>query len=770
MKKFIFFFVLPDGRCLSWVNGVFTITALPKQLPQAPDGNQEIAIGWERSDIYKGNIRNFSLPLGFVMDTAKILRYIFYTYNIDYVLHFLVKRLTYELNPTSTTFKEYYKQLYKGQLDFATANDDQGGYRFNIGIMEGGLQRLLKANEGTEYELPFDMDAKNVKMDGMYITGLFRWTVTEYSTLGDGFPSLFQLPNDNPIPGLALFDVMGGQDAGAPTAANLEYFAEATQSINDLIIEGRVENLNNLGAAGVLSVRLYVFNSILGAVTQNIDLTPADPYPEHYNLIINQTIDLVAGDRLFFKSGSTFSQGVLSARGKSKPLPSVIKGFTLYDAGRKLVEKLTGNADNFDSSILADLVAQRGCEIVLTSGDGVRGLAGAGLKTSWREYWKFVDVHIMAQMTITDKIRIEACLTAYTPESPSSPAIELGEVKDLKVSPAIDKMGTSIKVGHAEQQTDDTNGKYDFNGYVVFTTPVKGIPDKQIDLQSNYKASPYEIEQKRANYEGKITTDSEVDNDIYALAVLPDQASNSFATLGSFLADGTPIAPGEPLISIVAANPQIRAGMKIRITGTALNNQDLTVKSAAPWFFGQLIVTDQPLVDEAGVNFTIEILEGQYYILDRTIPVTQLLAPPDDVEALIKDTIFNVPLSPARIIYTHKAWLAGGLYNYTGSLIFSSANRNKELIAGGIVEKADIPIVDLGPPMFKPYYLEADDTSPVNMTEIFEDNPNPVFAPLWKTVRYPGFFLRGGIALNDLEEQTFKLLACPETNMLPLIT
>lgn len=704
------------------------------------------------------------------MDAAKMLRHIFYTFSIDYELYLHVKRLTYEYTPT--TYKEYYKYLYTGQLDFSTGSDDQGGYRFNINIMAGGLQRLLKANEGTLYELPFDLDAKNIKMDGMYIVGAFRWTLTEYSTLGDGYPGLFQLPNDNPIPGLAIFDVMGRPDAGAPDATDLDYFAEATQAITGVVLTGRVENLNNLGSGGPLDVRLYVYNTITDTVTQTIDLTPADPYPQNYNLDINETINLVQGDRLYFKSGSTYSQGNLRLDAKSKPPASVIKGFTLYDVGRKLTEKMTGNADNFDSTILADLVAQRGTEILLTSGDGVRSIEGAALKTSWRDYWKFVDTWLMAQYTITDKIRIEARLSAYTPESSTNPAIELGEAKNLKVTKALDHIGTSIKVGHTEPQTDDTNGKFDFTGPMVFNTPVKVIPDKQIDLQTNYKASPYEIEQKRANFEGKTTTDSQVDNDIYAIAALPDLASNSFNTTGSFFADGTPLAPGQPLISIVTANPQIRAGMKIKITGTASNDQDLTVKGASPWFFGQLIVTDQPLIDEASVAFTIEILEGQYYTLDRSIPVTQLLAAPDDVSQEIKDTIFNIPLSPKRILLTHRNWLAGGLYGYAGDLVkFASANRNKELIAGGIVEKADVLLQDpaVAVPMFKPWYFEFDTVSPVNMVELLEANPNPVMAFTWVGVRYTGFFIRGGIALNDLEEQTFKLLACPEVDLLPLI-
>ena len=767
LKKFLYFIVEADGRCRQVVNGVVTSLTMPKALPQAPDGNQEISIGWERSAIYHGNIRNFSLPLGFVGDGAKILRNDYYKLNIDRELYLLIKRLTYEY--TTTTFKEYYKQLYKGQLDFSTVNDEQGGYRMNIGIMEGGLQRLLKANETTQYEIPFDLDAKNVRMDGMFITGTFRWFVAPYSPLSDGYPGMFQLANDSPVPGLAIFDVQMLQDASTPDADTLEYFAEASQDIDDVHITGQIIDLNTLGSPGPLSVRLYVFNRNSNTLRLTIDLTPSDPYPENYTLIIDETIDFLEGDRIFLKSASVYDgESNLQLSAKSKPEASVIKGFTLYDAGRKLVEKITGNADNFESSFLADLVNEIGYDIILTSGDGVRSLDNTALKTTWRDYWKFVDVELMAQQTTTDKIRIDQRITAYQPESVTA-AIELDEIKDLKVTPATDRMYTSIKVGHAEQQVDDTNGKFDFNGFMVFTTPVKSIPDKQLDLQSPYKASPYEIEQTRANYEGKTTTDKETDNDVFALAVTPDPASDSFTSTVTFEADGTPFAPGEPLMNITAPTPQIRPGMKIRITGSTLNDQDFTVKSATPWFFGQLVVTNEAIQTEGVINVTIEILEGQYYDLDRSIAISQLTDP--DVDADIKASVYNVPLSPKRVLLRNAAWLAGGLVNYApGKLIFSSANRNKDMIAGGVTEKADVTIASLGAPMFLPHYFEFDTISPVNMVEILEANPNPVFAFEWKGSRYTGFFIRGGIALNDLEEQTFKLLACPDNDLLPLIS
>lgn len=766
LKKFLYFITEKDGRTRQVVNGVVTSLNQPKALPQAPDGNQEIAIGWERSPVYYGNIRNFSLPLGFVGEGRQILQNDFYKFNIDRELYLLVKQLAYEWD--DTTFKEYYRQLYKGQFDFSTFIDDQGEYRATVGLMEGNLHRFLKANEGTVYEMPFDMDAKNVYMDGMYILGSFRWFVGQYVGLAAGYPGLYQFANDNAIPGLAIFDVQLMESPGAPDGDNLEYFAEAAQDIQAIHITGTLTGFNAIGAPGPLSVLLYVYNRITDTITQTIDLTPDDPYPENYNLLIDQTINLDEGDRIFLHTNSNFQgEGELRMDAKSKPESSVIRGFTLYDVGRKLIEKITGSADNFASSLLENLVGVKGHEVILTSGDGVRGIANASLKTSWRDYWKFVDVHCMAQMTVGEKISIEQRITAFRPAADQTP-IALGEVKKLKVTPALDYLFTSVKVGHAEQQVDDTNGKFDFNGYMVFTSPVKGIPDKQLDLQSSYKTSPYEIEQTRANYEGKLTTDKETDNDVFALAVLPQDDDNIFETTASFRADGTPFAPGKPFLSIVAGIPTIRPGMKIKVTGTVSNDGEYTVQSAGAWFFGQLIVLNEPVVDEDIAVMTVEILEGQMYTLDRSIAITQLTDP--DVSEEIKETVFNVPFTPKRVLLTHAPWLAGCLFDYAdGKLVFSSANRNKELIAGGVIEKADVTVASLGAPMFQNKYIEFETVSPVDMVEVLDLNANPSFNPLWSDISLPGFFIRGGIALNDLEEQTFKLLALPDTNFLPLI-
>lgn len=769
LPKFLYFITEKDGRTRQIVNGVVTSLNSAKALLQAPDGNQEISIGWERSQLYRGNIRNFGLELGFVGEGGTILRNDYYKFGIKRELYLLVKRLTYEW--TDTTFKEYYKQLYKGQYDFSTVNDDQGGYRFNIGLMEGGLQRLLKANESTTYALPFDLDAKNIYMDGMYISGQYRWIIPQGTAPVRRYPAMFLLNNDNPIPGLAVFDVQFGPTTTSdPDGETISYLGEVSQDISDVNMQWVVPIIDS--GSGVLNFRLFVFNTVTQTIRIDTVLTPTPPYLDGASIPVNETIDLLKGDRIFIAYGVTvpttveWGEHTVTLTAKSKPLPSFIKGFTLYDVGRKLIEKITGNADDFDSTLLADLIANFGSEIILTSGDGVRGITDAALKTSWKDFYKFVDVMLMTQMTITDKIRIFDRITAYQPVS-VKPAIALGEIKNLKVTPAIDEMFTSVKVGHQDQQIDDTNGKFDFNGNMIFTSPEKSIPDKQLDLQTPYKASPYEIEQTRANYEGKTTTDKETDNDVFAIAV-QKSGEDIFESSSTFDPTGGPFYT-DNLISIVAGSPEIRAGMKIRITNATNpdNNKDYTIKNSATWFFGQLLQTNETITAESGAVITIEILEGQIYTLDRNISIEQLTVPDVDVE--IKQSVYNVRLSPKRILLRHSTWLAGCLYGHTGELILTSANRNKELIAGGIIEKANVSISSLGDPMFIPQYFEFDLTSPINMVEDLGNDPNPNYSFPWNNSDYAGFFLRGGIALNDLEEQTFKLLCMPHVDLLNLI-
>lgn len=783
-KKFLYFITEEDGRVRQVVNGNVVSLITKKPLPNAPIGNQEISIGWERNRKYWGVVRNFSLPMGFVRDGYKILSNDYYKFNIDRKLFLQLYRFTSDID--ALNFTDYYKFLYKGQLDFSNAKDHQGDKIFEINIMEGGLKRQMNANENTEFTIPFDEDAVNVNNDGMIIDYKSEFLIDPGSSTDPAF--YFK----NHIIGLNLIQAESGFSGGTQPVERQQVNPDA----GDLHANGSHFFKSSVNGQVVINYNLSL----------NVEYTPSSPainpaaiyrvgfervdktgafisldavlsrsagagIPGNYNVSGTLTIPINKDDELYLVAFCTVEGASGDAQIRTtynitddptikmsyhyRNDSYVIKGFTVYDLARKLVERITGSANNFSSTFLQSV------NIVLTSGDGVRGVDGAGVKTTWGKLFNFIDCMKMAEMTITDtSIIIDQRQAAF---NTSATVVNLGQAKNLTVSTALELMATSIKVGHAEQQVDDVNGKYDFNGYDTFGLPIESIEGVELNLQHDYKASPYEIELTRANYQDKTTTDKSTDNNIFALAVLA--ATNSFTSELSFFADGTPFAPGKPMISIPSTvSVLLRAGMMIQVAGTASNDGIYTVASVGVWFFGQLVVTNEPLIDEAGVaGVTITILKGLYYDLDRTIPVTQLVSV-DDVDADIKASIYNVPLTPKRMLMQHYRWLAGMLHKYSGKVTFGGANRNKDLIAGGIIEAADVNITDLGAPLWLPFFMELTVQVPINLVEVLQNDPASIFRFDWENKTWEGFLLTAGLSPHTEKEQTFLLLMTPNNN------
>jgi hypothetical protein len=87
----------------------------------------------------------------------------------------------------------------------------------------------------------------------------------------------------------------------------------------------------------------------------------------------------------------------------------------------------------------------------------------------------------------------------------------MGEVKDLHVSTAKDFQYNVVKVGYPNTDTEDVNGKDEFNVTQTYTSPITRS-NKVLELISKVSASMYEIELTRINLDGKTTTDDNNDN------------------------------------------------------------------------------------------------------------------------------------------------------------------------------------------------------------------------------------------------------------------
>lgn len=748
LPPFRYFFLEEDGRSLFKSNGVVASTGIQTPLVDAPEGTEDIHIAWERIMKYFGLNRNFSPPNGFYKDAAFILRSEFYNKNIERKIYFLIQQLQLVYGPTD--YKFLYTYLYKGELDFSTFNSDND--RASISINEGGLMKQFKANENTVYAFPFDSDAKDLVMDGILLDGLYNWLVAENVSLSDCYPGLYMLPGDGTAPGLAIFTVQQNNISGDPDINTIEFFGEASQDISDVHITGTIKNLNNLGAPGPLSVRIIIFNTISNTVRLTIDLAPDDPYPENYNLPVDQTIDLLEGDRLFFKSASHFSESSLSLTAKSKHPRSITKFYKPFDAYKRLVEKVSGSQANAESALL-----EANSNIALTCGDAIRGIADAKIRTSLSAFFDDYNVTCFAGLSIDNgKIKMEDRATFFDPSDP----IDLGEVKNHKHSYAADMVGNVLKVGNTKPDINDLNGKFDPNGSSIYTLPITRVT-KPVDLVGPYKKGPYEIEITRINMDGKTTTDNDNDNDCFVIHVKenPETFEN---VAGS--------TDGENLITLTGMAGDIaifQSVMAFYITGLGITVMHIIESVAVNGADLDIVTVEDITGAGAFTGYSIAFP----YTLDRTAvvdPAAEVCPSPE--------TIFNVIFTPKNILNKHSRWLRSILWGFDADKIkFESGDKNtnfKATVNGVVVdEDKNVNINTLGERMFYPVYHDIETLVPIAIVDLLEENPNRCFK--FKDVdldqEFTGFNIKSALATNSLQPQAFKLLSSPLNDLTKLI-
>lgn len=780
MTPWKYYIMDEQGRTARIVNGVVQYLTPPAPLPQTPDGWQDILIGWERNMTRYGNMRNFSLPMGFVMNGATILRDGLYKSNVDKKLFLLIQRRVLELDPVY--FRDYYKFFYKGQIDFTSTQDKQGESRFEVGIMEGGMWKLLKAKEDTVYSIPLDDDAIEIQMDGIEIEGNQPYSVLDVAYNADPYLyfafSLVQLAAEGTSSGLnfypSYYESMFDLFEYLNTSSN--YFLSATQPVTVNLTGSFPLQLTTLRDQTYINISIIKTNANVPADAGNITYyyifnTNQGPGPydppfttegEIRNIEFDLDIALAPGDRLFWYAqitqGSGFGDpsdwavlenGRFAATYTNTYPPTTIKAFLPYVLFQKLVEKITGSVDNAVSSILQTST------YAVTSGDAIRGFESAEIKTSLKEFFTAFNVYHMLGMGVeNDKITIEARSHFWKHGNP----IDCGETKDMIISPATDLMFSRLKIGHAEQSIEDVNGKFDFNGYHNYSSPIESVSN-ELDLVSPYKAGPYEIEFIRINLEGKESTDDNKDNTVYVIDV--KEKVNVYTDSIRFLEDiGFPYS-----ITGIANSIPLYEGATFT-TDNPLNPGPFTVEALIriPFLPSYSVVVTEPVIGTDFVSTTITITSKLPYELRRDITVTAGVPSPS--------TIFNVALSPARLLRVHGGWLRGILEGYqASSLVLNSGMiNNPTLVAGGIVEAADVKVNTLDPAMLSPWYFEYGTQVPISLVEELETDQNRSFSGEWLGIPFEGFGINTGLAPNSRQEQTFKILLAPGQDIKNFIT
>jgi hypothetical protein len=483
----------------------------PAHLSFAPDGWRDTLIKYGRNTKYWGLFRDFTVPMKFVGDGAKILKHLMWTQGVEAKCYLGIAKLD-----RNNTGYNYYS-WYLSEINFSKYKENKTGC--TVEALEGGLSKLLKSNEGTVYTIPIeDNEHIWVLMDGMgfdfnrvytvvsdqqaidtdvYWLGMVE-TSHEGQTLETPFQDVFPAsstvyPNDSWIMN-TFYD----------RAVRVHGTVKITfaQSVTAII---RAEVNDGLSSGGTVQ---HVLDSHAGTAG------------EQYTAVIDQTFSVPANHRMHVKHFMfnplntglhyTITEGELTVDYVFRGQPTYIKAYYPYKLLEKLMEKMTGSQYRHYSNFLS---AMR--DYCITCGDAIRGIDDAKIKTSMQDYFKSFFARFSTGLSIKDELLIIEHLSAFFD---STIIADLGIVDEAESSVAEDLMANTIKAGYAKQEYADANGKYEVNQGQIWSTPITKII-RELDMQSPYRADPFGIELLRINYEQKKTTDTENDNDNFFLNI-----------------------------------------------------------------------------------------------------------------------------------------------------------------------------------------------------------------------------------------------------------
>jgi hypothetical protein len=828
----LFLFYLVNAKGESYyrkADGSIAKRGLPTPLEWSPDGWQAMTVGWERNMSKFGLVRNFTLSLTFLEDGAQILKEVFYNGNVDSQLWLLVQKRT--LDVTLTDYAVTYPLYYKGEIDFSTF---RGSHRqAQVNIMEGGRSKELRAGEGTLSQFPLEVSRSiRVKMDGMDLTEVGNFVLPDEleiakTVYGTNFFLPFTLLNtEGSSSGVAFFsqDLQDVSGLSWDDRLALNNFLAVADQDNTASINVRIRGkiylrclVNDPGLG--FRARFIRTGQLIGNQNDYEFIAAFNPVVgQTYELDIDMTVPIAAGQRIhaegIYFGGVTGAVDIkidflvdskLTAEFTNRHRTTYCRAFLIDDFFKQLIGKVCGS-EAYAVSTLLD-----GMGLAVTSGDGLRGISGAYVKTKLQDFERAVQVLKCAGMGVEGQTvaleRIDHFINDDT-------IVQLGEVKALVVEPCLEVMFNTIQNGYNDRTIDDYNGRYAFNMRQVWATIIKRVV-KALDLVCPYHADPFDIETIRRNLDNKQTTDANTDNEVYLLAIDRDAPAienfsatrNSNNTVAINSGDPIPfestsgsgfsanINLSEFTFQGVAGTPadlDVSAKVKAQLSGDVFltlykNAQILGQVSFAGNGAATNGVTASTTLDPGDIikAVLLHVSAGIMGVIEADLSID--LAGSQTTYNLLRevytsvngipngDTVFNIEhLSPKRILNAWKPFLRGACLGFEGSNIaLESATKNRDLETiggpdGDTIEDADLVISALGDPLFQPKKLSFTASGPDNLVETMADTPGACFEFTYKGRTLKGYFLKGAIQSKENQEQNFVLLSHPDNDLTDL--
>jgi hypothetical protein len=508
-------------------NGVVQSSFTPTALQYAPQGWEDQSLKWERGTKYYGVFTNYTNPLRFVKDGRKIIKTLYYNNGVNQVLELLIEK------HSNLVASWGYQTYYVGDIDFSRFKDAKDFTQ--VEIMEQGFMAKLKANEDTMYETPI-AGGVWVKLDGYPLGGVAEWasaTNGECLALASRYyPILSNYFNDGYNVNFYTTTQMV-EYSNTNELYLIENISDSTQSI-DFVYDYNVDVYNGTtGFSGPLHFHIVasLVPNVFGPITDtSLYVSPtamATGTSQLFTGTLTWSMNIPAGYRVTiryfgtatptptplypsvaWKATETNGGSKLSANWLSKVPETYVQCLTQQQVGEALTQKIDANSDFVSPPATATE------SYLLTSGDALRNLNNAVIKTSLDDFFKASNcMHNIGLWY--DKTNSELHFD-YKDDvfDTSTASFDIGEVASLQVEPYIPEMYAVTKFGYKRYDYDTINGKEEFNIDYTWNTPLVRMQGSR-DLISPYRADMYGIELVRANLAEKTNADSDNDNDVF---------------------------------------------------------------------------------------------------------------------------------------------------------------------------------------------------------------------------------------------------------------
>lgn len=468
----------------------------------APEGwDKETKIGYKRALDYKGMIRSYALPLKFVLNDADLLRAAFNKYGYEAEVSLFVELLD------RSTYT--YSAFATGYLDFSEY-DDQSDY-VSITLMESGATRNIKAYEGVTYEYPLNgEDSVGMVLPGVaFSEASTDIVVTEFDLLPNvRTPAIDLITNGANSGFITLQNVPAETNPNYPTSQSWFLTANRPITVN-------IKGYARLAAGAFGSAGNPAILQIVSNLHPNPFILGSVPAATLGTIDFDLTLNLGLGEKLFFivnpgTNRSFFDEAEIDISYNAVSDPSNCRGISAYNLYKKIINRISPG-----TAVTSYELQTNWANLIFTCGDAIREIANPKLKISFKDFFQTFN-------SLTDiGFGIEGNTAVLEAGAYFARNIEIAKLIDVNFasfSVATDFIFNSVKVGYDDGNTDNTNGRQEYNSGQEWEMPVTRV-QREEDWVSPTRADQYGIEQLRVTYNvnKEATTDTSSDNDAFMI-------------------------------------------------------------------------------------------------------------------------------------------------------------------------------------------------------------------------------------------------------------